>query len=103
MNGVYEACEEATRFHDETSAVNNEDQMAGQSDIKVINRIRLPSMEDLLIRRNLRCTGHLLRMPIDRLPRQVLYPQLPEGQRARGRPRLHYKGTIKRNCKEKEY
>ena len=24
-------CEEATRFHDETSAVNHEDQMAGQS------------------------------------------------------------------------
>ena len=32
MDGVYEACEEATRFHDETSAVNHEDQMTGQSD-----------------------------------------------------------------------
>ena len=32
MDGVQEACEEATRFHDETSAVNHEDQMAGQID-----------------------------------------------------------------------
>ena len=30
MDGVKEACEEATRFHDETSAVNHEDQMTGQ-------------------------------------------------------------------------
>ena len=32
MDDVSEACEEATRFHDETSAVNQEDQMEGQSD-----------------------------------------------------------------------
>ena len=29
---VWEVYEEATRFHDEISAVNNENQMAGQSD-----------------------------------------------------------------------
>ena len=29
---VYRSCKEATRFHDETYAVNHEDQMAGQSD-----------------------------------------------------------------------
>ena len=40
-------------------------------------------MEDFLIRQNLRWTGHLLRMATDRLPRQVLYWQLPEGQRPR--------------------
>ena len=32
MEGVQESCEEAPRFHDEISAVNHEDQMAGQSD-----------------------------------------------------------------------
>ena len=32
MDGVYEAYEESTRFHDETSAVTHEEQMAGQSD-----------------------------------------------------------------------
>ena len=30
---VQEACEEATRIHDETFAVNREDQMAGLSDL----------------------------------------------------------------------
>ena len=47
-------------------------------------------------------TGHLLRMPTDRLPRQVLYSQLPDGQRPRGRPRLRYKDTIKRNRKKRD-
>ena len=32
-------------------------------------------MEDLLIKKNLGWTGHLLRMPTDRLLRQVLYSQ----------------------------
>ena len=47
MDGVLEACEEATRFHDKTtSAVNHEDQMAGQSEnIKVLKQAGLPSVE----------------------------------------------------------
>ena len=49
------------------------------TNIKVLNRAGLSSMEDLLIRKNLHWTGHHLRMLIDRLPKQVLYSQLPEG------------------------
>ena len=70
--------------------------------IQVLKRALLPSMEELLIRKNLRGTGHRLRMPTDRLPRQVLYSQLPDGQRSRGRPRLRYKDTIKRNLKKRD-
>ena len=54
------------------------------TNIKVLKRAGLRSMEDLFIRKNLRCTEHFLRMPTDRLPRQVLYSQLPDGQRPRG-------------------
>ena len=72
------------------------------TNINVLKRAGLPSMEDLLIRNNIRWTGHLLRMPTDRLPRQVVYSQLPDGQRPRGRPRLRYKDTIKRNPKKRD-
>ena len=41
------------------------------TNIKVLKRAGLLSMEDLLTRKNLRWKGHLLRMPTDRLPRQV--------------------------------
>ena len=43
------------------------------TNIEVLKRAGLPSMEDLLIRKNLLWTGHLLRMPTDRIPRQFLY------------------------------
>eukprot|EP00057_Strongylocentrotus_purpuratus_P023184 XP_011677658.1 PREDICTED: zinc finger protein 678-like [Strongylocentrotus purpuratus] len=58
-------------------------------------------MEDLLIRKNLRWTGHVIRMPSERLPKQVLFSQLPAGERGIGRPRL-YKDTIKRNLKRRQ-
>ena len=72
------------------------------TNIKVLERAGLPSMADLLIMKNLRWTGHILRMPTDFLPRQVLYSQLPEGQLPRGPPRLCYKDTIKRNLKKRD-
>ena len=50
------------------------------TNIKVFNWAGLPTMEDLLIRKNVRWTGYLLRMPTDRLSRQVLYFHLPEEQ-----------------------
>ena len=65
----------------------------------ILERSGLPSMEDLLIRKNLRWTGHLMRMSPDRLPKQILYSQLSSGHRKRGRPRLRFKDTIKRNLK----
>ena len=66
---------------------------------KVTNKEILPSMENLLIRNNFRWTGHLMRMSPDRLPKQVLYSQMSSGHRKRGRPRIRFKDTIKRNLK----
>ena len=71
------------------------------TNIKVLKRAALPYMEDHLIRKNLRCAGHLLRMPTDVLPRQVLYSQLPERHRPCGRPRPQSHNQEK--SKEKGY
>ncbi|KAK2176957.1 hypothetical protein NP493_628g01006 [Ridgeia piscesae] len=59
-------------------------------------------MEDLLIRKNLRWTGYLMRMSTDRLPKQMLYSQLSSGHRKRGRTRFRFKDTIKRTLKLRE-
>ena len=69
---------------------------------EILERTGLSSMEDLLIRKNLRWTGHLMRMSLVRLPKQVLYSQLSSGHRKRGRPRLRFKDTIKRNLKMRD-
>ena len=72
------------------------------TNIKVLKRARLLSMENLLIRKNIRWIGHLLRMPTDRLSMQVLYSQLLQGQQSCGHLRLCYKDTIKRNLKKRD-
>ena len=66
---------------------------------EVLERTGLPSVEDLLIRKNLRWTGHLMRMSPGRLPKQIIYSQLSSGHRKRGHPRLRFKDTIKINLK----
>lgn len=69
---------------------------------EILERANLPSMEDLLIRKNLRWTGHIIRMSSERMPKQILFSQLPAGERKLGRPRLRYKDTIKRNLKRRQ-
>ena len=69
---------------------------------ETLDRTGLPFMEDLLIRKNLWWTGHLMSMSPDRLAKQVLYSQLSSGHRNRGRPRLRFKDTIKRNLKMRD-
>ena len=64
-----------------------------------VYRRQVKKLHDLLIRKNLRWIGHLMRMSPDRLPKQILYSQLSSGHRKRGRPRLRFKDTIKRNLK----
>jgi hypothetical protein len=54
-------------------------------------------MEYLLIKKNPRWTGHLMRMSSDRLPKQMLYSKLSTGYRKRGHPHLRFKDTIKRH------
>ena len=62
------------------------------TNIEVLKPAGLSSVEDLLIQINLRWLGHVKRMDHQRLPRQLLYKQLCEDKRNRGRPgRLIFK------------
>ena len=76
-----------------TMKIKRQDSM---TNIKLLNRAALSSLEDLLVRKNLGWTGHILKMQSDRLKMQDLYSQLPGGPSQYGRPRLHYKETINR-------
>ncbi|KAK2173897.1 hypothetical protein NP493_846g01035 [Ridgeia piscesae] len=66
---------------------------------EILERTGLPCMQVFLIRKNLRWTGHLMRMLPDKLSKQVLYSHLSSGHRKRGRHRLLFNDTIKRNLK----
>jgi hypothetical protein len=72
------------------------------SNTEVLSRSDMPSMETLLIKAQLRWVGHVVRMQDSRLPRQLLYSELSNGHRSKGRPKLRYKDTLKKslhNCK----
>jgi len=64
---------------------------------EVLDKTGLPSMEDILIWKNLPWTGHLIRMPNENHPRQILFSQLSNGRRKRGRPRLYLIGSDTKN------
>jgi len=59
------------------------------------NTANTESIEHLLLQRQLRWLGHVVRMPSNWLPRRLLYGELLIGQRPVGRPKLRYSDHIK--------
>ncbi|CAH1266354.1 Hypp3340 [Branchiostoma lanceolatum] len=66
------------------------------TNIEVLERANLPSMEALLLSKQLRWAGHLSRMEDSRMPKAVFYSELCQGKRDRGAPRKRYKDQLKR-------
>ena len=69
------------------------------SNLKVLKLCDLPSIECLIIKCQLRWTGHIVRMKDDRIPKMLLYGQLKEGRRDQGRPLKRFKDTLKASLK----
>ncbi|KAI8515959.1 hypothetical protein Bbelb_067720 [Branchiostoma belcheri] len=64
---------------------------------EVLDRAQSSSIEALLLKAQLRWSGHVSRMDDSRIPRQLLYGELKLGSRRRGRPKLRYKDVLKNN------
>ena len=62
---------------------------------EVLRKAQIPSLYTTLRIKRLRWLGHVRRMDTHRLPRQILYGELSEGTRPRGRPKLRWKDTCK--------
>ncbi|XDV19733.1 hypothetical protein PO909_025152 [Leuciscus waleckii] len=58
-------------------------------------KIAGPSITTKIMQYQLQWTGHVIRMPNTRLPKQILYSQLKEGTRATGGQKKRYKDNIK--------
>ena len=66
----------------------------------MLERAGLASIFALLAQRRLRWLGHVRRMDDSRIPKDLLYRELADGARSRGRPSLRYKDSCKRDLKE---
>jgi len=67
------------------------------TNLEVLDRGRSTSIEAMILKTQLRWTGHVIRMAPDRIPRQLLYGELSEGKRKQGRPKKRYKDNVKAN------
>lgn len=70
------------------------------SNTRVLDKAGMPSIDALLKSSQLRWSGHLVRMSDDRIPKQLFYSKLTEGQRGRGRPKLRYKDTLRQSLQK---
>ena len=70
------------------------------SNVKVLNRSQMPSIEALVTKAQLRWSGHFVRMNESRLPKKLFYSELSEGHRSKGRPMLRYKDTLKKSLQK---
>lgn len=66
------------------------------TNVSVLEKAQLCSIEAFIIRHRLRWTGHIQRMNNSRLPRQILYSELSTGKRPRGAPLKRYKDQLKK-------
>ena len=70
-----------------------------RTNVSVLEEAQLTSIEALIIRNQLRWSGHVVRMSEDRLPKQIFYSELKEGSRKRGGQKKRYKDTLKASLK----
>ena len=69
------------------------------SDTEVLKKAMMQSVHTLLKLAQLRWTGHVKRMPYERLTKKVLYGELQEGKRSQGGQKKRYKDIHKASLK----
>ena len=69
-------------------------------DTEVLKKANMQSVRTVLKLAQLRWTGHVTRMPDERLPKKVLYGELQEGKRSQGGQKKRYKDTLKASLKD---
>lgn len=67
------------------------------TNLEVLDRAHSSSIESILIKTQLRWVGHVIRMDIHRMPRRLLYGELVDGKRNKGRPKKRFKDNVKAN------
>ena len=69
-------------------------------DTEVLKKAKMLSVHTLLKFAQLRWTGHVTRMPDERLPKKVLYGEMQEGKRSQGGQKKRYKDTFKASLQD---
>jgi hypothetical protein len=68
-------------------------------DTEVLRRAASSSVYTTLMQCQIRWAGHVVRMPDNRIPKQLFYGELQEGKRTKGGQRKRFKDTLKSSLK----
>ena len=68
-------------------------------DTDVLSRSNMMSIHTILMKYQLRWSGHVIRMEDSRIPKQLLFSELHSGKRSRGAPKKRFKDTLKASLK----
>ena len=69
-------------------------------DTEVLDRASLSSVEAMVMRQQLRWSGHVVRLEDSRLPKQALYGEMRHGKRLQSKPKKRYKDCLKETLKK---
>ena len=69
------------------------------TNLEVLDRAKMTSIEAMILKAQLRWIGHVIRMDDCRLPKQLMYGELSSGKRNQGRPRKRFKDCVKSNIR----
>ena len=68
-------------------------------DTEVLQQAGMESIHAMLMRSQLKWAGHVVRMPDERFPKQLLYGELCAGKHSRGGQKKRFKDTLKVSLK----
>jgi len=63
--------------------------------VEIQQRANVHCMEHLIMQRQLRWVGHVIRMQSNQIPRRILYSELQQGQRAAGNQKKRFSDQLK--------
>jgi len=70
-----------------------------QTNSNILDEAQCTSIEAMVIKNQLRWTGHVVRLNDSRLPKQIFFGELGSGTRAQGGQRKRFKDNLKANFK----
>jgi len=71
-----------------------------RTNVSVLDEGHTTSIEAIIIKNQLRWSGHVVRMGDERLPKQIFYSELKEGKRKRGGQKKRFKDALKASMKK---
>ena len=70
------------------------------NDTGILEMANIGSIKVLISKQQLKWSGHLVRLPNERIPKQIFYRQLTDGKRLANKPKKRFEDCLKQTFKK---